>query len=131
MSDTQANRERTNSTARLSGMLDLLTKAQGQVAFCDIVAAVFGPKFTDGNRKTLIAYARLTRMLESSQKEIEVYLAPELSFYGSIVPRVCQLFHPKTSTQQWDSLRNQLLQNTDLVGIRHTGQRLKSLVPEF
>jgi hypothetical protein len=42
------------------------------------------------------------------------------------------VFNPTNSGQLFEpNVKNQLIQNPDFVGLRHTGQRLKSLVPEF
>lgn len=83
----------------------------------------------DPNRAYLLAFATLTRMLESSQKEVEAYLADEWSFYGVHFKPLRACFNPRVSGQPWNSHKAHL-SATDITGMRHTAQRLRSLVPE-
>ena len=96
----------------------------------DVLVATFNIQDPDPNRTFLLAYTAITRMLESSQMEVEKYLNPELSFYGVHFRPLRACFNPKVSHAAWNTYKANLNPN-DVTGIRHTAQRLRSIVPEY
>ena len=123
------SRSATNATARLSAVLDKLNANGTAASVADVLVIVFNIKDSDPNRSFLLAFTAMTRMLESSQREVETYLKDELNFYGPHFGPLRACFNPKNSASAWNVYKTKLSAN-EITGIRHTAQRLKKLVPE-
>jgi hypothetical protein len=123
------DRQPTNATARLSVILDKLTANSSAIPVADVLVSVFQIQDADPNRAFLLAYTAITKMLETSEKEVVTYLSSELTVYGTPFPPLRKCFNPKNSAAQWANYRGNLTAS-DVTAIKYTAQRLKSLVPE-
>jgi hypothetical protein len=68
-------------------------------------------------------------MMRLAELEIEYYLPEEDSFYRPVIQQVRSALNPNLWHTPWDQLKGVLTQG-HLTHILHTGQRLKTLVPE-
>jgi hypothetical protein len=124
-------KEKTNATLRLSVVLDAMGQADGNSSVADALTSVLKITDDDSNRANLLAFAILTRMIESAEKEARLHYSDEWEQVGAphfAGIRAC--FTPRKSGAAWSQHRANLTA-ADLTGIRHTAVHLKRHVHEI
>jgi hypothetical protein len=127
--EKERSKEKTNATSRLSVVLDAMAHAEGNSIVTDVLASALQITDNDNNRASLLAFAVLTRMIESAEKEAHLYYSDEWDTLGPHFSGVRACFTPRKSGLPWNQQKSSLTA-ADLTGIKHTAMHLKRHVHE-